>query len=145
MKLKRYEKCKECPNCVQLMDGGHFYCNMQKMDPKNAELDITTCRVDPESKYEDCPWDKTSSVIESLNKEDQIGVRCMAKMFGGDKAADWFEKEPITNQEWLASLSAKDFHDQFMDTLCRLWFNGYSLIETRDKMIEWLDKEHDDI
>lgn len=91
MKLKKYNKCKDCPSCDTLYSPGRYYCRLKMNEPFNAQMDISTCEVDPESKPEVCQWDKLSETFETFSKEDQLGMKFLAKMFGGN--IDWFEEE----------------------------------------------------
>lgn len=97
MKLKTYNACKECSSCADLFFNGQYYCNMKRMDPKNSQIDISVCKVDPETKPDDCPWDELNKTVESFSPEDQIGIRCMAKMFGGEGVKDWFVEDNNNN------------------------------------------------
>ena len=137
MKLKQCTKCKDCVSCVDLYNDGNYYCHIKIIDPKYSSMDISTCLIDPENKPEDCPWDETSKVINSLNREDQIAIKCMTKMFGGSGVKDWFEDD-MTNKEWLASLPADQFYDEFKKIEHQMTFD----LNTRMAMIEWLDKIH---
>jgi predicted AlkP superfamily phosphohydrolase/phosphomutase len=111
---------------------------MKLNDPKNQQMDFSVCQVDPMSKPTDCPWDKVGHVVESFNREDQIGLKFMAKMFGG-KNNPLFE-DTMTNQEWLATLTAEEFYDAFMKELGRLnWIKN-----SRLAFIKWLDEKHVD-
>lgn len=92
MKLKRCEKCVDCISCVDLFHKGIFYCNLKVKDPGDPELDISTCIVDPNIKQDDCSWDRMANSVDAMGYEDQMGLKFLAKMFGGD-AANFFEKE----------------------------------------------------
>ena len=94
MKLKQHKCCKECPSCMDLFQNGNYYCNIKVNDPNiNKETDISCFIVDPDNKLDDCPWDTISETVETLSREDQIGLKCMAKMFGG-KDNNFFEDDP---------------------------------------------------
>ena len=82
LKLKSHETCGECPSCL-CGPNGILYCNMKVSDPKNSQMDISTCEVNSSTKPEDCPWDKVGKFVDSLGTEDQMGLKCIAKMFGG--------------------------------------------------------------
>ena len=45
----------------------------------------------------------------------------------------------MTNKEWLATLSAEQFYDEFKKIEHHMCFD----INTRLAMIEWLDEEHE--
>lgn len=103
LKLKTINSCKECQSCIKMCDEiGHHYCNMKASDPNNQQMDISTCFVDPESKPDDCPWDKVSQFVASLGPEDQLGLKCLSKMFSGD-GPSMFEEEEIqpTIGKWI--------------------------------------------
>lgn len=82
LSLKKHKTCGECPSCLS-GPNGILYCNMKASDPKNSQMDISTCKVDSSTKPEDCPWDKVSKFVDSLGTEDQMGLKFIAKMFGG--------------------------------------------------------------
>lgn len=94
VKLKQHKCCKECPSCMDLFQNGNYYCNIKVNDPNiNKETDISCFIVDPDNKLDDCPWDIISETVETFSREDQIGLKCMAKMFGG-KDNNFFEDDP---------------------------------------------------
>lgn len=93
MKLKKHKTCKECPSCINLNQNGNYYCNIMVTDSNHPDRDISWCTVDLDSKRDDCPWDKISETIETLSRDDQIGLRCLAKMFSGE-GNDLFEDDP---------------------------------------------------
>lgn len=102
VKLKKISRCGDCQSCIELYGNGKFYCNMKISDPKRSEMDVSTCEVDLSSKPDDCPWDKADEFVASLNPEDQLGLKCIAKMFnGGDQ--NLFEEEEIqpTIGKWI--------------------------------------------
>ena len=124
MKLKTHEICKECPSCTDLLQNGNFYCNMKVNDSNinNNCSDISCFIVDPNSKLNDCPWDKISETIETLSRDDQIGLKCMAKMFGG-KDNDFFEDDPpcnICNTDFSVTIrkTLKDGEIEFLPKFC---------------------------
>ena len=82
-KLKKISRCSDCQSCIELYGNGKFYCNMKISNPKRSEMDVSTCEVDPSSKPENCPWDKVGTFVDSLGTEDQMGLKFIAKMFGG--------------------------------------------------------------
>lgn len=102
IKLKQTNTCGECSSCIDLMHNGKHYCNMKASDPKYKEMDISTCEVDPNSKPDDCPWNKVAQFVDSLGPEDQMGLKFITRMFsGGDQSL--FEEEAVmpTIGKWI--------------------------------------------
>ena len=103
LKLKTYETCGQCPNCMRApIFAGQYYCNMKASDPKYRQMDISTCKIDLDCKPDDCPMDSVSGFVESLNPEDQLGLKCISKMFGGGSNT-LFEEDKIqpTIGNWI--------------------------------------------
>ena len=86
MKLKLPETCGECQSKIQMSPDG-FYCTMPCGSP---EQDISTVRVNLDSRPGWCPVAKMNETVSKLSYKEQLAVKAMSILFGG---LDVFEDE----------------------------------------------------
>lgn len=89
MRLRVPETCGECNSKIQ-MDVDKFYCTMPSGHP---ESDISTVRVNLDSRPDWCPLVKMNETISNLSYQEQLAVKGMSILFG---ATDVFEYDTPT-------------------------------------------------
>lgn len=87
------QKCADCESIRPYAD--YFICGMPETNPELAQMDVSTYRVNPDSKPEWCKLDKLNESFKNLNKDQELALKGLTALFGNSNILEDDDKREL--------------------------------------------------